>query len=146
MSRRAAWISGSGRGRRPAMHACSPVFKIIRRTKPMKFPKVFSLIAGLCLPAAVAAYDEPNLIVTATRSEQERIYIPAAVAVISREEVLASGATHLAEVLRMQGGVQINDLYGDGSSASVSMRGFGETANANVLVLVDGRRLNNPDI
>lgn len=112
----------------------------------MKFTRVFPVIAGLCLPAAVAASDEPSLIVTATRSEQERVYIPAVVKVITREEILAGGAAHLAEVLRMQGGIQLNDLYGDGSRTSIGMRGFGETANANTLILVDGRRLNNPDL
>lgn len=113
----------------------------------MKFSKVFPVIAGLCLPLACArAYEEPGLVVTATRSAQERIYIPAAVAVVSREEIIASGAVHLAEVLRAQGGVQLVDLYGDGSRTLIGMRGFGETANANTLILVDGRRLNNPDI
>jgi iron complex outermembrane receptor protein len=113
----------------------------------MKISRLFPFIAiaGSYLPLAVA-YEDPGIVVTATRSEQERVYIPAAVTVISREEILASGAAHLTEVLRGQGGVEVNDLYGDGSRASVSMRGFGETANANVLVLVDGRRLNNPDL
>lgn len=116
------------------------------RNKPMKFTRIFPVITALSLPFAATAYDESSLIVTATRSEQERVYIPAVVNVITREEILAGGAAHLAEVLRMQGGVQLNDLYGDGSRTSIGMRGFGETANANTLILVDGRRLNNPDI
>jgi iron complex outermembrane receptor protein len=48
--------------------------------------------------------------------------------------------------LRGQGGVQIKDLYGDGSRATVDMRGFGDSAGSNTLILIDGRRLNNPDI
>jgi iron complex outermembrane receptor protein len=92
------------------------------------------------------ANGEAAIIVTGTRSEQEAIVVPAAIAVISREAILASGATHVTEVLRSRGGIQLSDLYGDGSEASVSMRGFGDSANANTLVLVDGRRLNNPDM
>ncbi len=110
-----------------------------------KISRTFFCLAGLSL-AHGAWCDEAGMVVTATRSEQERIYLPAAVTVISREALIASGAVHLAEVLRTQGGVQLNDLYGDGSRTSIGMRGFGETANANTLILVDGRRLNNPDI
>jgi iron complex outermembrane receptor protein len=71
---------------------------------------------------------------------------PASITVITRDQIEASGARHISEVLRSQGGVQIKDIFGDGSRASVDMRGFGETAASNTLVLVDGRRLNNPDI
>ncbi|HEY3488361.1 MAG TPA: TonB-dependent receptor [Gammaproteobacteria bacterium] len=113
-----------------------------------KTSRIFYFLAGLSWPlSGLCAYDEPDMVVTATRSPQEQVYIPAVVTVISREEIAASGAIHLSEVLRGHGGVQLSDLYGDGSRTSISMRGFGnETANANVLILVDGRRLNNPDI
>jgi iron complex outermembrane receptor protein len=110
-----------------------------------KFTRTVFCLAGLSMPLA-ALCNEPSIIVTATRSEQERIYLPAAVTVISREELIASGVAHLAEALRMRGGVELSDLYGDGSRVSIGMRGFGESSNANTLVLVDGRRLNNPDM
>jgi len=42
--------------------------------------------------------------------------------------------------------VQVSDPFGDGSRTAVGLRGFGESANANTLVMVDGRRLNNIDI
>jgi iron complex outermembrane receptor protein len=89
----------------------------------------------------------PTILVSATRTEQSTLTTPASISVITREDIDASGARHLVDVLRGRGGVQISDNYGDGSRAAVvGMRGFGETANANTLVLVDGRRLNNPDI
>ncbi len=86
------------------------------------------------------------VVVSATRSEQSLVTVPASITVISREEIEASGASHVVEVLRGRGGVQVNDTFGDGSRASIGIRGFNESANANVLVLVDGRRLNNTDI
>jgi len=88
----------------------------------------------------------PAVIVSAARTEQSTLTTPASITVITRKQIEDSGSTHIVEVLRGQGGVQINDLYGDGSRATVGMRGFGETAGSNTLVLVDGRRLNNPDI
>ncbi|RKZ36727.1 MAG: TonB-dependent receptor, partial [Gammaproteobacteria bacterium] len=93
-----------------------------------------------------SARDVPAGVVSATRSQQSLLTVPGAIAVISREEIERSGARHIADVLRGRGAVQINDTFGDGSRATVGMRGFNESANANVLVLVDGRRLNNTDI
>jgi len=86
------------------------------------------------------------VIVTATRSAQSNNPTASAVTVITREMIAASGADRIDQVLRSATGVQLSDLYGDGSRTLVSVRGFGETAVSNVLILVDGRRLNNPDI
>ena len=93
-----------------------------------------------------AATEIPAVVVSAARTAQSTLTTPASISIITREQIQASGARHIEAVLRGQGGVQINDLYGDGSRATVGMRGFGETAGSNTLVLVDGRRLNNPDI
>ncbi len=92
------------------------------------------------------AKEIPAVVVSATRTEQSTLTTPASITVISRQQIEDSGSRHIVEVLRGQGGVQINDLYGDGSRATVGMRGFSDSAGSNTLVLVDGRRLNNPDI
>ncbi len=109
---------------------------------------LFSVLAlAAVLPEIVSAATEiPAVVVSAARTEQSTLTTPASITVITREQIEASGARHINEVLRGQGGVQINDLYGDGSRATVDMRGFGDTAGSNTLILVDGRRLNNPDI
>jgi len=105
------------------------------------------MLAGMLLSATAGAATEiPAVVVSAARTEQSTLTTPASITVITREQIESSGARHVTDVLRGQGGVQINDLYGDGSRATVDMRGFGETASSNTLVLVDGRRLNNPDI
>lgn len=99
------------------------------------------------LPTSVySATDIPSVLVSAARTEQSTLTTPASIKVIDRKMIDASGARHLVEILRGQGGVQINDLYGDGSRVTIGMRGFNESAGSNTLVLVDGRRLNNPDI
>ncbi|WP_172597689.1 TonB-dependent receptor family protein [Sulfuriflexus mobilis] len=112
-----------------------------------------SLLASLILAAisnsASAASTNTQLdtvVVSATRSEQTNTTIPGSISVISRQDIEASGASTLADVLRGQGGVQVRDLVGDGSGITVSIRGFGATAGSNTLLLVDGRRLNNPDL
>ena len=104
------------------------------------------MLAALPYGYSFATTEIPPVIVSAARTEQSTLTTPASITVITREEIEAGGARHITEVLRGQGGVQINDLYGDGSRATVDLRGFGETAASNTQVLVDGRRLNNPDI
>ena len=65
------------------------------------------------------------------------------VTVIDRATIELGNATTLSEVLAGQAGIQLTDLYGDGTTTTVDLRGFGATAPANVLILLDGRRLNN---
>lgn len=103
-------------------------------------------LVSVAAESVSAATEIPAVLVSAARTEQSTLTTPASITVITREQIEISGARHINEVLRGQGGIQLNDLYGDGSRATVDMRGFGEIAGSNTLVLVDGRRLNNPDI
>jgi len=111
---------------------------------------VFAITTGISLPAhaeaKTTASEIPAVVVSAARTEQSTLTTPASITVITRKQIDDSGSRHIVEVLRGQGGVQINDLYGDGSRATVDMRGFGDSAGSNTLILIDGRRLNNPDI
>lgn len=102
-------------------------------------------------PAAFAATqknDEKKLetvYVSATRSETAQLPVATPIKVISAEEIRISGAKLLSEVLRTQAGIQLSDNDGSGArSVTASMRGLSGTNN--VLVLVDGRKLNNPTL
>lgn len=101
-----------------------------------------ALAPSLTLAAEPASDDIAPLVITrATPLEQPA---PASVRVIQRAEIERSGAHNLIDVLRGQAGVQLRDIIGDGSRATPSLRGFGENAVNNTLILVDGRRLNQP--
>lgn len=124
----------------------------------LRFPVTFRSPASAWLLAAAAVAAAPmqaegaealtvrEVVVSDTRFETSNVTVPASIEIISREEIERSGAKHVVDVLRGRGGVQVSDQFGDGSRAAVGVRGFGETANANTLILVDGRRLNNSDI
>ena len=92
----------------------------------------------------VAIGDE--VVVTATRSEQLGVVTPISISVVTAEDIALTGASSLTEVLRSQAGIQINDNIGNGSRASVTMRGFGSNNVNNILIVVDGRKLNNPTL
>lgn len=108
---------------------------------------VYALGMLFAFPARAEDTDtlEP-IVVSATRTGLSGAKVPTSITVITHDQIEASGASHLVEVLRGQGGIQITDLFGDGSRATISMRGFGGNAQANALILVDGRRLNNADL
>ena len=103
--------------------------------------------ASVSLPVQSLAEQLPTVIVSAARTEQSTVTIPAAINIITQDQIEASGASNVSEVLRNQGGIYLTDLYGTGTHSKVAMRGFSsESAVSNTLVIVDGRRLNNIDI
>ena len=85
----------------------------------------------------------PDLMVSATRSTSLPGLIAASKIIIDREQIELSGASNVAEVLSSVAGVQLQDLFGNGASVTVGMRGFGGNAAMNSLIMIDGRRLNN---
>ena len=105
-----------------------------------------ALLLTVSLPLAVHA-DEPDItvVVTADRVLTEITSIPAHVSIITEEEIRASGATNLVELLGRQTGVSFRSFSNE-AQAEVDMRGFGENSQGRVLVLVDGRRQNSADM
>jgi iron complex outermembrane receptor protein len=67
---------------------------------------------------------------------------PAAVYVISQEDIRRSGATSIPEVLAMAPGIQVSQI--SSSKWSVSSRGFSGFISNKLLVLIDGRSVYSP--
>jgi iron complex outermembrane receptor protein len=90
--------------------------------------------------------DLGEVVVTPTKIEEEIRKIPANVTVITEEDIASSNAQIVLDLLRTEVGVIVRDWTGSGTTSQVDLRGFGETAGSNTLVLVDGRRVNEIDI
>jgi iron complex outermembrane receptor protein len=90
--------------------------------------------------------ESDELVVTAGRMREDILSVPAFVTVITADEIAESGAVNVVDVLETVPGVRFTDGTGGPGSETVSMRGFGENSFGRVLVLVDGKRLNNPDM
>ena len=88
----------------------------------------------------------PEVVVTGTRIEQQVRKIPANVSVITPADIQNTNAKTAADLLRGEEGIVVRDPLGNGNTAAVDLRGFGETATQNALVLVDGRRANEVDL
>jgi iron complex outermembrane receptor protein len=100
-------------------------------------------------PFTLYAQEEVTLdevVVTGTRDIQEIRKVPANVTVITPEEIERSNVKTTVDLLREEVGVVVHDLLGTGKNVSVDIRGYGETAPLNTLVLVDGRRVNEIDL
>jgi len=104
-------------------------------------PTVISLLTSV--PSFAQDVEPLVIVVTPSGIEQSVKEANTTVTVIDQETIEASNASSVAELLRGQAGVNVSDFFGDGSQATVDLRGFGPTASNNTLVLIDGRRLNN---
>lgn len=87
-----------------------------------------------------------KVIVTASRQEEKIATVPTNVTVISAQEIKNSPAQTVPELLRTTAGIVVNDITGNGRNITVDLRGFGETASLNTLLLIDGRRINQADL
>ncbi len=111
---------------------------------------MFILVLCCVTAAPVMAETEPlqleEVVVTATRYEEAVSSVPANVSVITEEDIRKSTAQTIPDILRTEAGIHVNDIAGNRRNVTVDVRGFGETAALNTLVLVDGRRVNQADL
>lgn len=71
-----------------------------------------------------------------------------ATTVITAADIERSPGRTIPEILSFEAGVRFTDLYGsnNGVGQTVDVRGFGEPATANTLILINGRRLSDLDL
>jgi iron complex outermembrane receptor protein len=87
--------------------------------------------------------DLGNLEVTTVgKGPEELRRTPAAIHVITQEDIRRSGATTLAEVLRLAPGLAVSRI--DNGHWAVGVRGFGDQFSKAVLLLIDGRSVYTP--
>lgn len=68
--------------------------------------------------------------------------IPAAVYVLTQEDIRRSGATSIPELLRLVPGVEVARI--DSDKWAIGVRGFGSRLSRSLLVLIDGRSVYTP--
>lgn len=106
----------------------------------MKKTTIASLI-GLSISSPVFAAETINLndvVVTATRTPQQREALIADATVIDAQEIERGGQTTLVELLQQQPGIEITNNGGAGKASGIFMRG---TNSGHVVVLIDGVRV-----
>ncbi|MBU3932749.1 MAG: TonB-dependent receptor plug domain-containing protein, partial [Proteobacteria bacterium] len=127
--------------------------------KDSKIIKVFVLLILFILnmPGAVFGETKPSesektvtleeVVVTATRDREEIRKVPAHVSVITEDEIKKSGATTVVELLDKLEGIYVRSYSGNPAQSIIDMRGFGgENPFGKTLIMLDGRRMNRPDM
>ncbi|MFC1461509.1 TonB-dependent receptor [Verrucomicrobiota bacterium] len=104
------------------------------------------LAVGSTALAQEANEADQEIVVSASRDYREACQIPANVTVLTAADIDQAGTVTVVDALKNLAGVYFRTTSGDASQAQITMRGFGENSHGRVLVLLDGRRLNRPDM
>lgn len=81
-------------------------------------------------------------VTTVSRRPEPTTDVPAAVFVITQDDIRRSGATSLPEALRLAPGLQVAQI--DGGKWATGVRGFSDRLSRAMLVLIDGRAVYSP--
>lgn len=81
-------------------------------------------------------------VTTASKEPVQASRTPAAIYVVTQEDIRRSGATSIPEVLRLVPGVEVARI--DSNTWSLGVRGFESSLSRSVLVLIDGRTVYTP--
>ncbi|MBI5701442.1 TonB-dependent receptor [Candidatus Saganbacteria bacterium] len=112
--------------------------------------KVIRLVLCLCVAMSlcpmVNAIELPSfyseeIVVTAARMLQLKTSIPWSVSIINSDDLRLKGAKYLSDALNGEIGTDIVNYGGLGALSSVRLRG---SSSQQVLILVDGKRVNSP--
>lgn len=98
------------------------------------------------LPAPQSATNLPPIIVQASRTGHTADELATGVTLITSDQIRRSGVGDTVQALEKLGGLFFRKTSGNPAQAEVVMRGFSQNAHGRVLVLVDGQRLNEPDM
>jgi iron complex outermembrane receptor protein len=87
-----------------------------------------------------------EVLAASTRGEREELLVPGNTTVIDRDAIERSGARDLPDLLRREAGISVTQSTGNPEGYTVEARGFnnGGGNGSRTLVLVDGRRVNEP--
>src|SRR5258707_13372148 len=81
-------------------------------------------------------------VTTASKKPEQVWRTPAAIYVLTQDDIRRSGATSIPEVLRLVPGVEVARV--NANVWAVGIRGFGSAFSKSVLVLIDGRSVYTP--
>lgn len=109
-------------------------------------PALSFLALAIPITSQAQTIELDPMVVSAARMPQTLSEASVIVDVISRQEIEQSGASNITEFLDSVSGLTISRLYGrTGVDVSVDVGYLGEAGSQNVLILIDGQRINSID-
>ena len=113
--------------------------------------KLITLLITYLLLVFCALADVPEILIKPSNDQYTRLSSGLAgsnITIIDESELKNNYDKNLPQILEMYSGIEIRRLFDgvEGTNSSIDMRGFGEASKSNVLILVNGIRLNEIDM
>ena len=113
--------------------------------------RIFLLITVYFSLLNAAVAEIPEILINPSNEQYTRLssgLAGANITIINADEIRSQPNKNLPQILEMYSGIEIRRLYDgiEGTNSSIDMRGFGEASKSNVLILVNGIRLNEIDM
>ncbi|MCD6139257.1 MAG: TonB-dependent receptor [Deltaproteobacteria bacterium] len=131
-------------------NACSRIFSILQVSLLfLLYPAAGYTQATLETkeaPGEPPRFELDEIVVTATRQEDTIRKIPRNVTVITSHDIEQAPGNNVVDLLGREAGVNLRSFFGSDKQAGVDIRGMGDTFVSNVIIMVDGLKLNPPDL
>jgi iron complex outermembrane receptor protein len=122
---------------------------VASRNAPARKPLALACAVSLSLIAAGAFAQQqavPSVVITGSRFPSDPALAPIGATVISADEIRRAGATDVNQALRKIGGVYGRQSLDASPDFALDLRGFGSNSSENLVVMVDGVRLNENEL
>jgi len=105
-------------------------------------PAALAVLWLLGMPSAHASDlyvgELPTIVVTPSSVDGSAFTVPHGITVITASDIAKATSSNLGELLSREAGLSLKSFSGSDKFATVDIRGMGDTAVSNVLVMVDG--------
>ena len=91
-------------------------------------------------------FELDEIVVTASAMEEPLNTVPRNITVVTREDIEQAPSKNIVDLLNREAGINLRSLFGGDKQAVIDMRGMGATAASDVVVMVDGIRMNSADM
>ncbi|RLC13713.1 MAG: hypothetical protein DRI24_15115 [Deltaproteobacteria bacterium] len=91
-------------------------------------------------------FELDEIVVTASAMEEPINTVPRNITVVTREDIEQAPSKNIVDLLSREAGINMRSLFGSDKQAVIDMRGMGATAASDVIVMVDGIRMNSSDM
>jgi len=96
--------------------------------------------------ADIPRFELDEIVITATRVEEPIADIPRNVTMITSGDIRQAPSNNIVDLIARESGINLRSFFGNDKQAAIDIRGMGDTAPSNVIVMVDGVRFNSPDL
>ena len=109
-------------------------------------PLLLAFSVFLSLSASAQQADVPSVLVSGSRFASEPTLAPIGATVITADDIRNAGATDVNQAIRKIGGVFGRQSLDSSPDFALDLRGFGTNSSQNLVIMVDGVRLNENEL